>query len=61
MFKKKEKKYGFTIIESHSTFDIVYMNKTKVMYSISSGINNSGALTLLVNSDGTPMIYKGGE
>ena len=61
MFKKKEKKYDFTIIESHTTFKIVYMNKTKVMYSISSSIDNSGTLTLLVNSDGSPMIYEGDE
>jgi hypothetical protein len=37
----------------------VYQKDTKVMYVISSGTYNHGTFTLLVNADGSPMIYKG--
>lgn len=39
-------------------YDIVYHKQTKVMYAISDGKFCKGVLTLLVNPDGTPMIYK---
>lgn len=50
----------FTIIEynEYLHFFVVYMNDTKVMYSISDGSYNCGNFTLLVNKDGSPMIYK---
>lgn len=59
---KTEKDSLFTIIESNDElhFYIVYMNKTKVMYAISDGSENRGDFTLLVNADGSPMIYKEG-
>ena len=38
--------------------EIVYAKDTKVMYTISAGAYNSGSVTMLVNSDGTPLIYK---
>lgn len=52
----------FTVVEYNSdlSFYIVYMNKTKVMYAISDGSENRGDFTLLVNEDGSPMIYKEG-
>lgn len=34
---------------------------TKVMYAISDGAHNYGNFTLLVNADGTPMLYEGGD
>lgn len=40
---------------SFSSIRIGYFTDTKVMYSISSGY---GILTLLVNPDGTPMLYE---
>ena len=40
---------------------VVYHKETKVMYAISDQQNNRGTFTLLVNADGTPMLYKGGE
>lgn len=51
----------FTIIEYNENlhFFVVYMNDTKVMYSISDGLYNRGNFTLLVNKDGSPMVYKG--
>jgi hypothetical protein len=40
-------------------YSIVYQRDTKVMYAVSHGYYNSGNFTLLVNSDGTPMLYEG--
>lgn len=37
---------------------IVYHTQTKVMYVVSDEYRNKGNFTLLVNPDGTPMIYK---
>jgi hypothetical protein len=39
-------------------YNIVYHKQTKVMYVVSDVDYNRGNFTLLVNSDGTPMIYK---
>ena len=39
-------------------WDVVYHKDTKVMYVISRGSYNYGTFTLLVNPDGTPMIYE---
>lgn len=44
----------FTIVEKTSFWEVVYHNETKVMYAV--GLD-SGTFTLLVNADGTPMIY----
>ena len=38
---------------------IVYHKDTKVMYAVSRAPNNIGTYTLLVNADGTPMIWEG--
>lgn len=55
--KNKNKKETFKVIEKHLNFEIVYHTETKVMYSYSTGIYCAGILTLLVNADGTPMLY----
>lgn len=39
---------------------IVYHTQTKVMYVVSDEYRNKGNFTLLVNPDGTPMIYREG-
>lgn len=39
-------------------YEIVYHKDTKVMYAISDGGNSYGIFTLLVNSDGSPMLYE---
>lgn len=39
-------------------YNIVYHKQTKVMYVVSDVDYNRGNFTLLVNSDGTPMIYE---
>ena len=51
----------FIEIEQAMCWKIVYHKDTKVMYAVSDGSYNSGTFTLLVNADGTPMLYKGGD
>ena len=51
----------FVKIESTTLFDVVYHKNTKVMYAISRGMYNQGTFTLLVNADGTPMLWESGE
>ncbi|MBE5957177.1 MAG: hypothetical protein E7253_12110 [Lachnospiraceae bacterium] len=49
----------FIKVEDSGVFGVVYNKETKVMYAISQGVYNCGSLTLLVNADGSPMIYRG--
>lgn len=51
----------FIIVESNFLWYVVYHRDTKVMYTVSHGDYNKGHFTLLVNPDGTPMLYEGGE
>lgn len=51
----------FEVIENDYYYEIVYNKTTKVMYAVSDGTHSQGVFTLLVNADGTPMIYKGGR
>ena len=49
----------FIVVENSysTTWKIVYHKDTKVMYAVSDGAYSHGIFTLLVNPDGTPMIY----
>ena len=51
----------FIIIEGDGmdSYRIVYHRDTKVMYAVSCGSYNTGNFTVLVNPDGSPMIWKG--
>lgn len=49
----------FVTVEETNWWYVAYHRDTKVMYAISYGYNNSGAFTVLVNPDGTPMIWEG--
>ena len=49
---------SFTVVERTSIWQVVYHKETKVMYVVSLGGYNCGNFELLVNPDGTPMIYK---
>ena len=51
----------FVEVEKTLCWEIVYHKDTKVMYAISDGSYNNGTFTLLVNADGTPMLYEGGD
>lgn len=49
----------FVVVERASIWLIVYNKDTKVMYAVSRSSYNYGNFTLLVNPDGTPMIWEG--
>ena len=51
----------FIKVEQSYFWKVVYHRDTKVMYAVSYGRSNYGNFTLLVNADGTPMLYKGGD
>jgi starvation-inducible outer membrane lipoprotein len=57
--EKISDKSEFVIVEGTSSWYIVYHKKTKVMYAVSQGAYNGGTFTLLVNADGTPMLWEG--
>ena len=48
----------FVEIEDTSYWKVVYHRETKVMYAVSDGSYNYGTFTLLVDSDGSPMLYE---
>lgn len=50
---------SFVIVEEGASYYIVYHKDTKVMYTLSAGGYNCGSFCLLVNADGTPMIWEG--
>ena len=49
----------FVRVEDCGSFYIMYDKDTKVMYTISSSGYPYGNITLLVNADGTPKLWKG--
>ena len=56
-----ETKSMFVAVEDTDIWAVVYHRETKVMYAVSRGSHNNGTMTLLVNADGTPMIYRDGK
>ena len=48
---------SFVVVERTSIWQVVYHKETKVMYAVSLGGYNCGSFTLLVNQDGSPMLY----
>lgn len=48
----------FVTVEESSVWDVVYDKETLVMYAVSDGYNNYGTFTMLVNADGTPLLYE---
>lgn len=60
--EKTQKPVSMFIIVEGSGMDpyrIVYHRDTKVMYAISCGGYNAGNFTVLLNPDGSPMLWKG--
>ena len=53
------KSSSFVIVEDGASYCVVYHKDTKVMYTMSTGGYNCGSFCLLVNADGTPMIWEG--
>lgn len=48
----------FVKVEEVNEWIVVYHRETKVMYVVSDGSYNRGIFTLLVNADGTPMLWE---
>ena len=44
--------------DNYHNYDIVYHKDTKVMYVVSHDTYSQGIFTLLVNPDGSPMLYE---
>jgi len=51
----------FMEVENTIAWRIVADRETGVMYAVSFGGYNRGSFTLLVDADGNPLIYKGGQ
>lgn len=52
----------FTVVSNENGFKVMYDNQTKVMYTVVNGNSYArGVVTLLVNPDGTPKLWMGGE
>ena len=51
----------FVVVDRTSNWIVVYDKETLVMYSVSRGGYNNGNFTLLVDSIGKPLLWKGGE
>lgn len=57
--QKEETPSMFIAVEVTTAWVVVYHRDSKVMYAVSCGPYNGGTFTLLVNSDGTPMLWGG--
>jgi len=55
---KQEETSMFVEVEQARYWCVVYQRDTKVMYVVSYGAYNYGTFTLLVNPDGTPMLWE---
>lgn len=51
----------FMTVEQTASWRIVADRETGVMYAVSLGMYNIGTFTLLVDDEGNPLIYKGGQ
>ena len=57
--EKAEKFYMFVVVETNSSWKVVYHKETKVMYAVSMGCYNAGTFTLLVDENGNPLLWEG--
>lgn len=55
----EEKASMFVRVEEGPSWNVYYHRDTKVMYVVSRSSYNTGNFTVLVNPDGTPMLYEG--
>lgn len=51
----------FVQVENAGTWQVVADRETGVMYAVSAGTYNLGTFTLLVDADGKPLLWKGGQ
>lgn len=55
----KGEKSRMVYLEETGAYCIVYDRETKVMYAVSNSGYNYGDFTLLVDSNGNPLLYQG--
>lgn len=48
----------FIQVEQGPSWNVYYHRDTKVMYAVSASRRNSGNFTVLVNPDGSPMLWE---
>lgn len=48
----------FVEVEHTNGWKVVYNKYTKVMYAVSGGLYNGGTFTVMVNADGSPMLWE---
>lgn len=48
----------FCVIYDAGQYVIMYNKQTNVMYTMSQSTKSTGVLTVLLNADGTPMLYE---
>lgn len=51
----------FMVYQKYYEGNIIVDTQTNVMYWMSTGTHNSGTLTMLVEKDGSPKIYRDGD
>lgn len=49
----------FACVENIYDWEVVYDRYTRVMYAVSKGSYNRGSFTLLVDSEGKPLLWSG--
>ena len=49
----------FMTLESNGTWRVVVDRETKVLYTVSLGTYNMGTFTVLVDTEGKPLLWKG--
>lgn len=60
--KEGESENGFFMVyQKYMSGDIIVDTQTNVMYWMSTGTHNSGTLTMLVEKDGSPKVYRDGD
>ena len=51
----------FMVYQKYMSGNIIVDTQTNVMYWMSTGTHNFGTLTMLVEKDGSPKIYRDGD
>lgn len=58
-YQEQDNESMFVAVETTSLWKIVYHKETRVMYAISYSSYNCGNFTLLVDADGSPLLWDG--
>lgn len=54
---KEEQISMFVVVEEANSWAVLYHRETKVMYVMSRGGYNTGNFTVLLNPDGSPLVW----